>query len=163
MTKKRLILLVSAALSVLLLAGLVGVAVASADEHDPPVPFGRGGRHGMMGSFGFGGGQWTMFDAAADTLGLTPKELFAELHGGKSMDEVAEEQGVELDALEEAMQAAQVEARNKAIAQDVEDGTISQEQADWMIEGMEQGFSAGGRGFRGHGHGMGKHDCFQDD
>ncbi|MEA3339929.1 MAG: hypothetical protein U9R15_08185 [Chloroflexota bacterium] len=177
MTKKRLILLVSAALSVLLLVGLVGVTVVAAQEPTPefPVPFGRsgdmdggfgrrGGKHGMMGGFG-DGGQWTMFDTAAEALGLTPEELFAELHAGAGLDEVAEAQGVEVEALQEAMQAARVEARSEAIEQAVEDGTISQEQADWMLEGLEQGFSSGGQGFRGHGFGRGTsgHDCFQDD
>jgi len=177
-TKKRLILLVSAALSVLLLAGLIGVTVVAAQEPTPefPVPFGRsgdrdggvgqrGGKHGMMGGVGFGGGQWTMFDTAAEALGLTPEEMFAELHAGAGLDEVAEAQGVELDVLQEAMQAARVEARSEAIEQAVEDGTISQEQADWMLEGLEQGFSPGGRDFRGHGfdRDMGKCDHPQDD
>ena len=34
----------------------------------------------------------------------------------------------------------------------LEDGTISQEQADWMLEGLENGYW-GGRGFSGHGFG----------
>ncbi|MFQ6102227.1 MAG: hypothetical protein ACE5OS_13485 [Anaerolineae bacterium] len=171
MTKKRLILLAGVALAVLLLAGLVGVAVVSAQEPTPetPVPFGHGGgwrgfgRPGGgrgIGGFGWaGGGQWTMFDTAAEALGLTPEELFAELHGGKTLEEIAEEQGVEMEAVQDAMNAAQSEAMQQAIQQAVEDGRISQEQADWMLEGLEQGFFPGGRGFRGQGFGRGGADA----
>ena len=174
MTKKRLILLTGVALSVLLLTGLIGATVVFAQDPTPesPVPFGRGGgfgRHGggrgMMGGFGFaGGGQWTMFDTAAEALGLTPEEYFAELRAGKSMEEIAEEQGVEMEAVQDAMNAAREEAMRQGIEQAVEDGRISQEQADWMLEGLEQGF-AGGRGFREQGLGRGRDgcDCSQDD
>lgn len=155
MTKKRLILLSSGALIVLLLAGVAGVTIVSADEPTPtpPAPFGWGGR-GRGFSFGRAGGMWTLFDAAADALGLTPEGLFAESHGGKSLDEIAEEQGVEMDAVQEAMKAARAEAMQQAIMQAVEDGKISQEQADWMLEGHEKGFFPMGRGFgRGWGRG----------
>ncbi|MFQ5886866.1 MAG: hypothetical protein ACE5II_06495, partial [Anaerolineae bacterium] len=87
-------------------------------------------------------------------LGLTPEELFAESHGGKSLDEIAEERGVEMDAVQEAMNAARAEAMQQAIMQAVEDGKISQEQADWMLEGHEKGFFPMRRGFgRGWGRG----------
>ena len=161
MTKKRIIALAGAALAVLLLAGLSGAAVVFAQDSTPPIPFGRhggnrgfGGR-GMMGGFaGASSGQWTMFDTAAETLGLTPEELFAELRAGKSMDELAEEQGVELDALHETVNADRAEVRREAIEQAVEDGSLTQEQADWMLEGLEQGLFPGGQSFgRGRGGG----------
>ena len=166
MTKKRIILLTGVGLTVLLLTGLIGVTVVSAQEPTPPIPFGRhGGGRGMMGGFGFAGGsQWTMFDTAAEALGLTPEEYFAELHAGKSMEEIAEEQGVEMEAVQEAMNAARGEAMRQGIEQAVEDGDISQEQADWMLEGLDQGFFGGGRGLRGRGfgRGWGGCDCSQD-
>ncbi len=147
MTKKRLILLSSGALIVLLLAGVAGVTIVSADEPTPPTPFGWGGR-----GFGWARGTWTLFDAAAEALGLPPEDLFAESHGGKSLEEIAEEQGVEMDAVQEAMHAARGEAMQQAIEQAVEEGKISQEQADWILEGREKGFFPMGRGFgRGWG------------
>lgn len=166
MSKRRLILLSGAALVVLLIAGLlVGVAVVSAQEPtpEPPVPFGEHGRGRGWGGFGHGmfggadGGQWTMFDTMAEALGLTPEELFAELHTGKSLDEIAEEQGVEMEAVQDAMNSARDEAMQQAIEQAVEDGTMSQEQADWLLEGVEKGFFPRGRGF-GFGRGWGR--CF---
>jgi len=156
MTKRRLILLSSGVLVVLLLVGLVGVSVASAQETvsdpQPPVPFdqpgcGRGGfRRGVFGRVG--GGSWTMFDTTAEALGLTPEEFFAQLHAGKSLSEIAEEQNVELEAVRDAVSASQAEARKQAIEQAVKDERMSQEQADWMLEGLEKGFFPKGRGFR---------------
>jgi hypothetical protein len=158
MSKKRLLLLSGGALIALLLVGLVGVTAASAQEPTPEseVPF-RAGPLGRGGFFGMGGGdRWTMFDTAAEALGLTPEELFAELHEGKSLDEIAEEQGVEMDAVRDAMDAVRDEARQQAIEQAVEDGNMTQERADWMLEGLEQGFLPRGRGFgRGRGWGRG--------
>jgi hypothetical protein len=96
-----------------------------------------------MGGFGrggfawAGGGPWTMFDTAAEALGLTPEELFAELRAGKSPAEIAEEQGVDVEALYDAMNAARGEAMQQALQQAVEDGRITQEQADQMIERLE--------------------------
>jgi hypothetical protein len=166
MHKKRLVWFSGAALVALLLVGLVGVSAVFAQEPTPETeaPFGwRGGRRGM-GGFGRGmfggarGGQWTMFDTAAEALGLTPEELFAELHAGKTLDEIAEAQGVEMEAVHDALQAAREEAMRQAIEQAVEDGKMSQEQADWMFEGLEQGYAPMGMG-RGFGRARGRGGC----
>jgi polyhydroxyalkanoate synthesis regulator phasin len=141
--KKKLLVGAGVALIVLLLAGLGGAAFVFAQEPTPPIPFGwHGGGRGMggfgRGGFGWaGGGPWTMFDTAAETLGLTPEELFAELRAGKSPAEIAEEQGVDVEALYDAMSAARGEAMQQAIQQAIEDGRITQEQADQMLERLE--------------------------
>jgi predicted DNA-binding protein YlxM (UPF0122 family) len=146
MTKKRLVLLAGVALIVLLLAGLGGAAFVFAQEPTPPIPFGwHGGGRGMggfggrgMGGFAWsGGGQWTVFDTAAEALGLTPEELFAELHAGKSLDEIAEAKGVDVQTVHDAMNVARDEARKQAIQQAVEDGRMTQGQADQMLERLE--------------------------
>jgi hypothetical protein len=151
-SKKRLLVLSSGALMALLLVGLVGGTLVLAQEIDPetgePCGFGRG--------FGWAGGMWTVFDSAADALGLTPQGLFTELHdAGKSLTEVAEEQGVDTEVLQDAMHAARADAMQQRIRQAVEDGDLSQEQADWLLEGLEKGFHPGGRGF-GMGRGFGR-------
>ncbi len=141
--KKKLLIGAGVALIVLLLAGLGGAAFVFAQEPTPPIPFGwHGGGRGMggFGRGGFawsGGGPWTMFDTAAEALGLTPEELFAELRTGKSLAEIAEEQGVDVQTVYDAMNAARVEAIQQALQQAVEDGRITQEQADQMIERLE--------------------------
>ena len=119
--------------------------------------------HGLLGR---AGSDWqARFDTAAETLGLTPEQLFAELHAGKSVAEIAEEQGVELKALHEAEADAHVETAKQAIKQAVEDGHVSQEQADWALEGLKRGFFRHGRRFGfGHGHGHGHGRCgFSDE
>jgi hypothetical protein len=145
--KKRFVILVGSVLAVVLLGAMV-VVPAFAQEETPEAPYGGHGR-----GFGLWGGSWTMFDTAAEALGLTPEELFAELHAGNTLEEIAEAQGVELEAVQEAMNAARAEAMRETIEQAVEDERITQEQADWLLEGLEQGFFPMGRGF-GFGHGM---------
>jgi polyhydroxyalkanoate synthesis regulator phasin len=115
-----------------LAALMVGSALAQ--EPTPPDPLDRPLGGWGRGGFGrFGGDRWTMFDATAEALGLTPEGLFAELHAGKSLAEVAEAQGVDTEALQDAMHAARVDA----IQQAVEDGTLTQEQADRLLDRLE--------------------------
>ncbi len=117
------------------------------DETHEPRRFGTGRfGAGLVGRFG--GGSWTTaFDAVAEALGLDPGGLFTELHGGKTVAEIAEETGVELEAVRDAVGAARVEERKQAIEQAVEGGRLSEEQADWLLEGLEEGYLPGGQGF----------------
>ncbi len=145
------------AAAVLFAGGIVGgvlpdVAPALAQEEPvegPPLGMGRGRGMGM----GWDQGSWTMFDTAAEALGLSPQEFFAQSHdAGKSLTEIAEQQGVDMEAVYDAMQAAQDEAMRQNIQQGVEDGSLSQEHANWLLEGLDQGFFPGGPGFgRGFG------------
>jgi hypothetical protein len=124
---------------------LVAVGTAIAADDDPPKPpFGDFGV-GMRGLWGHAG-NWDVFDTVADELGLTPTELFEALHGGSTIEEVAEAQGVDLEELKETLATMHQEAARERIQQAVEDGDISQDQADWMLEGMEKGFAPMGRG-----------------
>ena len=139
---KKLVILAGVALAVAVLGAAVAVpALAQEPTPTPEAPCGCRG-------FGFWGRSWAVFDAAAEALGLTPEELFAELHAGKSLAEVAEAQGVDLEAVHEAMKAARVEAMKQAIEQAVEEGRLTQEQADWLLEGLELGFLPRRWGFR---------------
>ena len=141
--KKKLLIGAGVALIVLLLAGLAGATFVFAQEPTPPVPFGgHGGGWGRggfgRGGFGLaGGGMWTMFDTAAEALGMTPEELFAESRAGKSLADIAEAKGVDVQTVYDAMNAARGEAMQQAIEQAVEDGRLTQEQADQMIERLE--------------------------
>jgi hypothetical protein len=96
---------------------------------------GPGGDHGwmaetMMASGGMHEQVWT---AIAAELGLTYDDLVAALQAGQTVAELAEEAGVSLDAVRQAA----LEAKRAALAALVEQGVISQEQADWMLERME--------------------------
>ncbi|MGQ9490100.1 MAG: hypothetical protein ACUVR4_05365 [Anaerolineae bacterium] len=110
--------------------------------------------------FWFGGrsGSFQSFDAIAEALGLTPTQLFEQLHSGKTLSEIAEAQGVDLAKVQEAANAARVQAMKDAIAQAVKNGRITQEQADWLLQGLEKGYLNKGFGFgRGFMRGGGMH------
>lgn len=97
----------------------------------------------------------TALEAAANALGMTADELSTQLWGGKTLADVAEEQGVELAEVQAAVQAAQAQATRDAIQQAVDEGSMTQEKADWLLEGLDKGFWSGfGRGGHG-GFGMG--------
>ncbi len=129
----------------------------------PQPPFGKFGKFGW-----FGGRDWGSFDAMAEALKLTPTELFEQLHSGKTLAEIAEAQGVDLQALQDAAQKSRAEAMKKAIEDAVQAGKITREQADWMLKGIENGWAfgpgrmggclgrgfGGMRGFRGFGPGL---------
>ena len=85
-----------------------------------------------------------MQETLAGALGITVAELEAFHAEGKRLPEIAEELGVDLEAVGEVMQAAFEEAVNQA----VEDGTITAEQAERILENGPRG-KHGGRG--GHG------------
>ncbi len=93
-------------------------------------------------------------EAAAGALGMTADELSTQLWGGKTLADLAEEKGVDLADVQAAVQAAQEQATRDNIQQAVEDGDMTQEKADWLLEGLDKGFWSGfGRG--GYGHGFG--------
>jgi hypothetical protein len=137
------------------LVAVVGiVAVAGFAQAQAPTPTPGGGLGPGPGFGWMGGGDWSTFDAAAEALGLSPEQLFTELHAGKTLSDLATEKGVDLQAVQDAMDAARQEAMQQAIEQAVADGQISREQADWMLQGLDQGWM-GGPGFPGHGFGPG--------
>jgi uncharacterized protein (DUF433 family) len=95
---------------------------------------GRGHRMGNMGGFGgLGGNPTGLLDAAAEELGMTPEELFAEMREGKTPREIVEEHGLDPEQFFSDLGQA-------FVAQAVEDGTMTQEQADWLLKGLEQGY-----------------------
>ena len=107
-----------------------------------------GPARGKRGHFGGRmGGRMGDQEVLAEQLGLTVDELAAELQAGKTIAELAEEKGVDLQTVYDATNDAQVEAIKANIQQAVEEGRMTQDQADWMLQGLEQGFMPGERGF----------------
>ena len=126
--------------------------LAEASFGAAPELHGGGGR-GFCGEAGLA--------AAATAVGLSTTDLQNQLRAGESLADVADTQGVELQAVLDAVNAACVQATRDAIAQAVTAGTLTQAKADWLNEGLDQGFwgpgtTDGGFGFgpRG-GHGPG--------
>jgi len=108
---------------------------------------------------GFGGrgpcGE-TGLEAAAGVLGMTADELSTQLWGGKRLADLADEAGVELQAVRDAVTAACQDATKAAIEQAVEDGSLTREHADWLLEGLAKGYWGGGmHGFGPRGFGRG--------
>lgn len=184
MTRKSLILLFAVAIFI-----LGGAFVVMAQDDDTSTPFGpgwmhgensgHGMMHGMMGMMGggFGPGMMSgdsepMMLSVAEALGLEPEAFYTALRDGQTLSEIAEAQGVEL----EAVYNAALTHAEEHMAQLVEAGTITQEQADehltWMRENIDEmpmfaggGFGpcmsgqAGlGQGMMGHRHGMRGHN-----
>jgi len=67
--------------------------------------------------------------AVAEALGISVEELQAARSEGKTLSDLAEEQGVDLEVVRAAMQAALEEA----VQQAVEDGLVTQEQAEKIL------------------------------
>lgn len=83
----------------------------------------------------------------ADALGITVEELEAARVEGKTVADLAAEQGLDMTAVRTAIQAG----REAVIEQALNDGTITQEQADWLLSRSGAGMGPRGRGhWRGH-------------
>lgn len=116
-----------------------GVAYAQSDQPtDPTLQTDMG--PGRWGRGGRGLGDGVALQAAADALGMTPDELSTQLWGGKTLADLADEKGVALEDIQAAVQAAHETAFRDSIAQAVENGKITQENADWLLEGLDKGF-----------------------
>ena len=138
--KNKMSVLIAGLLVALLVVGVVGAtsayAQSGADEilHGGRGPGGRGlGLEGLQ--------------AAAEALNMTTDELIDALRGGSTLEELATEAGVDIQDVQDAIQAARTEAFRTRIQQAVENGTITQEHADWLLEGLEKGFMGGAGGF----------------
>ena len=81
--------------------------------------------------------------ALAELLGLEPEELHELLDSGKTIQELADEAGVDLEAFHEEMEANRAEAMRTRIEEALAEGEISQDQADWLLEGLDKGYLSG--------------------
>ncbi len=155
--KNKMLIVIGGLLAALLVVGIVGAASAYAQGPDTP-GFGLmdNGR-GPGGGRGFGLGDAEL-EAAAKVLGMTADEVSSALQEGKTLQDLADEAGVDIADVQAAIQAVHVAEMRANIAQAVEDGTMTQEKADWLTEGLDKGFIGGGDGFGfggPHGHGGG--------
>jgi hypothetical protein len=149
--KNKMLVVIAGLLAALLVVGVVGAsgvfAQSSTAAHGGP-GHGRGFRLGTA-----------ELQAAAQALNMTTDELTAALQGGKTLEQIATDQGVDYADVQEAIQTAHASELRDRIQQAVEDGTITQENADWLLEGLDKGFigvpGAFGLGGPHGGHGFG--------
>ena len=139
----------------MLAVGAVGVGVAYADDSTPPnAPAGwvDGGRgpHGMRGL------PTAELEAAAKALGMTTDEVSTALQNGQTLEDLATKAGVDIADVQAAINTVQREEMKTRIQQAVTDGTMTQDKADWLLEGLDKGYLDGpgfGFGFGRHGFG----------
>ena len=146
--------IIGALVLTLLAVGVFGTTAAFADEGNPPQPFGERGPGGPGGPGGPHGGRGldgAALEAVADVLDMSADDLSAALEDGKTLPELADEAGVEMQEIFDALSAVRAESMREHIAQAVEDGKMTQEKADWLLEGLEKGF-LDGPGFGRGGH-----------
>jgi Spy/CpxP family protein refolding chaperone len=163
------ILLGIALVAILVVAfGTAGYVYAQSPTPGTPAQgFGMGGGRGprgggMMGNRGAGNQDGIMHDemvaAFAEKLGMTAADLEKRIAAGETMAQIADSKGITADQFTAMM----TEARSQAIDQAVKNGTLTQEQADWMKQ-RSAGMGAG----RGRGPGQGQFnnaDCpYADD
>lgn len=96
----------------------------------------------------------TELDAAAKALGMTSADLAAELNSGKSLADIAAGKSVDLQTVQDAIQAARNAEMTEQINEAVTSGQISQAKADWLLEGLSKGYLNGPDGL-GFGFGFG--------
>ena len=138
----------------LLAVGAYGATTVYADDSNPPQPFGERGPGGPGGPHGGRGLDDAALEAVANVLDMSTDDLSAALEDGKTLQELADAAGVDMQDVKDAIGAVRTESMRERIAQAVEDGTMTQEKADWLLEGLDKGFLDGGPGF---GFGFGGH------
>ena len=151
---KKYLIVIGSLLAALLVVGVVGATSAFAQGWDNPGTGMMLNGHGPGNRRGLGDAE---LEAAAGVLGMTTDEVKSALQDGQTLQDLANAAGVDIADVHAAIQAVHETEMRERIAQAVEDGTMTQEKADWLLEGLDKGFIGGGDGFGpgGFGHGFG--------
>ena len=149
--KNKMLIVIGGLLAALLVVGVVGATSVYAQEPTNVFQQGRGPGGGGRG-FGLGDAE---LEAAAKVLGMTADEVSSALQEGQTLQDLATEKGVAIEDVQAAIQAVHVAEMRDSIALAVADGTMTQEKADWLLEGLDNGFMGGGSGGFGRGFGGG--------
>lgn len=142
---KKLGWIIGALVLAVVVLGAFGTSIAYAGEGGP------GERTGRLDGEGL--------EVIADLLGMTPDEVTTAIKDeGKTLQELADEAGVEMEEIKEALNALRNEAFRDRIQTALDDGDLTQDEADWLLEGLDKGYleklgkwfgKRGGRGGQG--------------
>ena len=147
---------------VVLALGVLGVGAVLAQAVNPPLgPGTMTLAPGASAGVGTYGGYGPMHDyveqALADKLGITEKDVEDALASGKSMYQIALDNGIKEAEVPALLTEVHTTAFDKAVA----DGVMTREQADFMLQRMTaNGFNSGNcpmqNGQYGQGNGYGR-------
>ncbi|MDI6858191.1 MAG: DUF2680 domain-containing protein [Dehalococcoidia bacterium] len=104
------------------------------------------------------GGRDIPVAVASELTGLTEEQLLAELEGGTTIPALLEEKGIDLSVFHQEV----AEARQAAVDAAVAAGTLTQEQAQRMLERMEQNQASPGPHGPQYGEGRQLGECDGD-
>jgi len=133
---------------VVLALGVFGLGAVLAQGVQPPVGRGAGVGYGPMHDY--------VEEALADKLGITEASIEDALASGKTMYQIALDNGVKEADVAALLTEVHTTAFDKAVA----DGVITRAQADFMLQRMTaNGFNSGNcpmRNGQGYGNGNGR-------
>lgn len=118
---KKTVLVIGLIIIVLGVVGALGVRVVFAQSSQLPIM----GQSGWMHDY--------IEQALAAKLGLTEQQVEDQLAAGKSMYQIALDNGIKQEDLANFMTDVHKTAFDKA----VKDGLMTQQQADWMLQRMQ--------------------------
>ncbi len=120
-----------------LAVGLVGLGAVYAQGPNPARTPLAGCPAGPQGGAGLGmGWRWAggMLQTWADALGMKVEDVTAAVRDGKTIADLAKEKGVAIEDLV----AKALDARKAAVQEAVDEGRLTQAQADAMLERMQE-------------------------
>jgi hypothetical protein len=139
-------------IALLIGAALFGVHAVAAQDGNPTAPNGPAagwGPHGPHPRIA-GLGEFmheSVEEAQAQALGMTDAELHDAILSGKTIRDLVEEKGIDPETFRTTMQTAHKDALQQA----VEKGLITQEEADMILQHMENRPPHGPHGPHQHG------------
>jgi hypothetical protein len=75
---------------------------------------------------------------AEQKLGMTTAELITALQGSKTLEQIAQEKGIDYSSIQTAIQQQSQTDLRTHIQQAVTNGAITQEKASWLLEGVDK-------------------------
>lgn len=145
----KMFLKVSAIAAAVVLVAGVGASVAAAQGQTPPPPGWAGPCQGEAAG-GAGVGILSQYEDVlhaklADALGMSVSNFEAARDDGQTLYQIAQDQGVDMDAIAQAM----ADGRQAMIDQALADGVITQSQAEWLSQRGAMGQMGQGAGRHG--------------
>ena len=76
----------------------------------------------------------------AELLGLTPDEIRQQIQSGTTLQDLATDAGIDLEAYHKSVKSDREEQLQERIQEMLAEEEISRDQADWLLEGLEKGY-----------------------